>query len=292
MKKWFHRIYVAVLVVVFVTSIVVLGSYFMRYKNSRDTQNAAVQQFTRPSAATQQQTETGTGSAASSAAAQGDQPAPADEMPAVPDHDPVYAPIEVDFAELQKVNKDIIGWIYCEDTVINYPVVYGRDNEYYLERNYLGNPDSSGAIFSDRENEAGFSDANVILYGHHMADKTMFATLNNWMNEEYLEAHPVMWILTPEQDYRVEIFAGYITSSDSQTYTVIHDADEDLQSYLDWVKKWSEIHPEVETPAEGHYVVLSTCDYSFDEARSALHGRLVPVDSAGGVPIDASSANK
>ena len=288
MKKWFHRIYVAVLAVAFVTSVVVLGSFYMRYKTSRDTQNAAVEQFTRPSSATQQKTET-PGSPSSDAA---QKPADAEETPALPDHDPVYAPISVDFTELKKVGKDVIGWIYCEDTVINYPVVYCDDNQFYLDRNYLGNPDSSGAIFADMNNKGGFREANVILYGHHMADKTMFATLNSWMNQEYYEQHPVMWILTPEQDYRVEIFSGYITDSDSKTYTTFEEPGPDLGDYLGWVRNWSEIQSEVETPEDGKYVVLSTCDYSFEEARSVLHGRLFAVDSAGGVPIETNPANK
>ena len=58
------------------------------------------------------------------------------------------------------------------------------------------------------------------------------------------------------------------------------------------MKKWSEIQSDVETPSDAQYVVLSTCDYSFDEARSVLHGKLVPVDSAGGVPIKTAPASK
>ena len=119
MKKWFHRIFVAVFAIAFVTSGIVLGTYYMRYKNSRDTQKAAVAQYTRPSAAMQQKT---------GDAAEGQTPAA--ENQDNPADDAVYAPIEVDFAQLQKAGKDVIGWIYCEDTVINYPVVYGRDNEF------------------------------------------------------------------------------------------------------------------------------------------------------------------
>jgi sortase B len=273
MKKNLHRILTIVLALVFVTSGVVLGFYYMRYKNSRDVQKAAVEQFTRPSTAAQQKK--------AEAAQNPSAAAPAEEA-----REGVYAPIEVDFEELQKVGSDVIGWIYCEDTAINYPVVYGRDNEFYLNRNYMGEYDPSGSIFSDEENANGFSDANVLLYGHHMADKTMFAPLNDWMQQSYYEAHPVMWLLTPEQDYRVELFAGYVTSADSETYRVFHEPGPDLESYLNWARKWSEIQSEVETGAEGKYVVLSTCDYSFDEARSVLHGKLVPVDSAGGIPLE------
>lgn len=44
------------------------------------------------------------------------------------------APITVDFERLQEENKDIIAWLYCLDTEINYPVVQSKDNEYYLRR--------------------------------------------------------------------------------------------------------------------------------------------------------------
>ena len=42
------------------------------------------------------------------------------------------APIDVDFNKLLKKNSDVAGWIYCPDTVVNYPVMHGEDNELYL----------------------------------------------------------------------------------------------------------------------------------------------------------------
>ena len=40
--------------------------------------------------------------------------------------------------ELQKENANIVGWIEIEGTRINYPVLQGEDNEYYLDHNYKG----------------------------------------------------------------------------------------------------------------------------------------------------------
>ena len=78
------------------------------------------------------------------------------------------APIVVDFAALQEINSDVFAWIYCEDSVINYPVVHSFDNDYYLEHAFNKEDSPSGAIFSDYRNSFGVQDANTILYGHHM----------------------------------------------------------------------------------------------------------------------------
>ena len=113
----------------------------------------------------------------------------------------------------------------------------------------------------------------------------MFASLKKWFDQAYYEAHPVMWLLTPEQDYRVEIFAGYLTTAESDTYSVFYEPGQALENYLNWAKRWSAFASDVETEPDGHYIVLSTCAYSSDDARTALHGKLVPIDSAGGIPI-------
>ena len=192
-------------------------------------------------------------------------------------------PIRVDFQELSRINKDIVGWIYCDDTVINYPVVYGRDNEYYLDRNYRGTYDPNGSIFADGANNRYITDSNILLYGHHMLDGSMFASLRNWFEQDYYEAHPVMWLLTPEQDYRVELFAGYTTTADSWTYTVYLAPSVQFDSYLQVAKNSSVFSSDVTLDSNAQYVVLSTCAYNGDEYgefRTVLHGKLVPVDRA------------
>lgn len=191
------------------------------------------------------------------------------------------APIRVNFDELTRTNPDIWGWIYCEDTPINYPVLFGRDNSYYLDRNYRQEYDPSGSIFSDGANNKGVVDSNIILYGHHMLDGSMFATLRNWFDLDYYEAHPIMWLLTPEQDYRVDLFAGYTTTADSWTYTIFLGPGPQLDSYLQVAKNSSAFTSDVTLDSDAKYIVLSTCAYNYDnydEYRTVLHGKLVPVE--------------
>ena len=65
---------------------------------------------------------------------------------------PEICPIAVDFQVLEKLNPDIVGWIYGENTKVNYPVVQGKDNEYYLTRMPDQRENASGSIFMDCRN--------------------------------------------------------------------------------------------------------------------------------------------
>ncbi len=186
-------------------------------------------------------------------------------------------PIRVDFDSLQALNEDIIAWIYCEGTVIDYPICKCDDDDFYLKHAYDKSPSHSGAIFLEAENSPDFSDTNNILYGHHMKNKTMFATLAYWADQGYFEQHPYMWLLTPEQNYRIDLFAGYLTSALSDVYTVSQGYGTQLEEYLEKAADSSDFTSDVVIPEEGFsYIVLSTCEYQFDNARYVLHGKLVP----------------
>ncbi len=192
------------------------------------------------------------------------------------------APIKVDFKTLQEKNPDIVGWIYCPDTVIDYPVLHGETNDSYLHRSYDGSYNASGSIFEDSRNPRGFSGPLSILYGHHMGSGAMFASLDKWQTPAYFDEHPVMWILTPDQDYKVELYSVYNTSAYSDTYSFFYEWGEEFTDYLWRTETYSEFRRSVELDPSDRYVVLSTCAYFFEDARSVLHGRLRPVMSAGG----------
>ena len=64
----------------------------------------------------------------------------------------------VDFDALSEINPDIVAWIYIEDTEINYPVVQGTDNQYYLKRLFNGKWNGSGCIFLDSRNSPDLSE--------------------------------------------------------------------------------------------------------------------------------------
>ena len=124
-----------------------------------------------------------------------------------------YAPIEdtegsgipqVDFAALQEINPDVVGWIYVPGTSINYPVVQGDDNSEYLSLLFDGTPNASGSIFLDSDATApGMVDQQTALYGHHMNNRTMFYEIDDTVNQDAFDAIEELYYITPETTYRL-----------------------------------------------------------------------------------------
>ena len=182
---------------------------------------------------------------------------------------------EINFRALQEVNPDVIGWIYSPDTTINYPVVQGDDNAYYLKHLADGTENRNGCPFLDVQNRSDFTDDNSIIYGHHMQNGTMFAGISWYEDQSYYDEHPVMYLMTPTAVYRIELFSGYITTMDSSAYMQNFGG---IKEHTDWLKEVSgrsDFRANLEISAYDRVITLSTCAYRFEDARYVLHGKLV-----------------
>ena len=189
------------------------------------------------------------------------------------------APIDVDFQMLHEMNANAVGWLYCEGTRINYPVVQSSDNSYYLNRLFDDQQNSSGAIFMDAMNSPDMSDINTIIYGHNMKNGSMFASLENYSSQQYYEKHPVMYYLTKDRNYRIDIFASYETSGGSDAFTIFFDSENTYSNYLKQRWSMSQINTSwLPMSTEDNIVTLSTCSYDFNDARYIVQGKVTPLD--------------
>lgn len=179
------------------------------------------------------------------------------------------APIRVDFDILRAQNPDIIGWIYSPDTPINYPIAQSEDNDYYLRRLTDGTRNTAGTIFVDFRNSADFSDRNTLVYGHSMKNDTMFGTLSEYDSQSYYESHRTLWLLTPEQSWKLEPIAGFVTRADSDSYTLF-ESREELVGYLEEALTRSGFESEVDPEQTERIVTLSTCTYQGVDKRYIL----------------------
>lgn len=123
-----------------------------------------------------------------------------------------YPELKVDFTGLQSQNPDICAWIYIPGTDVDYPVLKGTDNSFYLSHDAYGQYSPDGSIFVDAGCGDDFDDFDTIIYGHNMSTGTMFKTLHNYEDDEFWNENRNVYIYLPDRVIRYEVFAAYRTN--------------------------------------------------------------------------------
>lgn len=177
--------------------------------------------------------------------------------------------VTIDFEGMKKEYKDITGWIYSPNTKINYPVVKSKDNAEYLKTMPNGKYNSAGSIFADCRNGEFGQERNYIIYGHNMKNDSMFGSLSEYKKQAFYQAHPVIYYTTPEKEYELKVFAGFVTSSASECYIIDH-TEESLAEYMANAKKKSTFKSDTEYNTGDNIVTLSTCSSDYKDARYVL----------------------
>ncbi len=190
---------------------------------------------------------------------------------------PSLAPIRVDFPGLISQNEDVVGWLYCPDTVVNYPVVQGEDNDTYLHADLSGEYLRSGTLFVNSTNDPQpMVDKNYIVYGHSMKNGSMFGVLLKYKKQSFFDQHPVWYYLTPNGDYRIELIAGAVVRTHRDIYTATLNGVV-MTKELGVLQELSTFRSEVPYTEEDAFITLSTCSYEFSDARYVVVGKLVPL---------------
>ena len=181
---------------------------------------------------------------------------------------------EIDIAALQAVNPHVIGWIRVPDSNIDYPIVQGQDNDFYLKHTWDGTLNSVGSIFMEHRNTPDFTDYNTILYGHNMNDGSMFANVRRYNTEWYWERHPYVYIATEAGVFRYEVFSSYESSIEGKAYGLSFQQQKTKAEFLNnaIVKTAADrgIRPEM----TDRILTLSTCSGLGQSNRWVLHARL------------------
>ena len=252
------KIIIDVLLIVFTAVLVFSGyrlySIFSEYRRGREQYRKTSEQFMK------EREDTGEGSGAGG------------------EEEIEKAPIEIDFDSLLKENPDVAGWIYCPDTVVNYPVMHGKDNELYLHHMVNKEYNFAGCIFEDCDNSPGQVDPATILYGHSMNDGSMFAMIHEYTKQEYYDKHPTMWYLTPRQNYRLNLVAGFVATDNDPVYSLFQTKQQ-MQAYLKDALEKSTFKSDKQYYLEtvDRIIVLSTCAYEFNNARYILIAVPIPI---------------
>ena len=180
-------------------------------------------------------------------------------------------PISVDFEKLTAEYPDIVGWLYCAGTPINYPVMQGDDNIRYLRHLPNGSYNAAGSLFADYRCKNGVS-GNYIIYGHNMKSGSMFGTITRYKSQDYYNEHPTLYFLTPEKTYRVELIAGFVTKSTGEAYDTQLTAEQVRQFCAE-----SDFSSGITPQDDDVFITLSTCSYEYENARYVVIGRTIEI---------------
>lgn len=204
---------------------------------------------------------------------------PAPITGSVPWEQPPEIGFTVDWEQLTETNRYVRAWLYCPDTNISYPVVQYKDNEYFLNRNFNRREDEAGTLFFDYQNPLGSGYENWIIYGHRRNDGSMFGTLEDFADEGYYKEHPTMYLLTPEQNYRVELFSCRTVHAELQYFALGFSSEQDYRAYIEKAVRQSYWTPAFTPDTDTTMLTLATCsDYANDDdPRLLVHGRLVEI---------------
>ena len=171
------------------------------------------------------------------------------------------------------VNEDITAWIRVPNTHIDYPVVHGEDNSFYLDHDIYKQYAAAGSIFIDSRNNKGFVDFNTIIYGHNMKNGTMFGNLSYFSEMGYFLNNPNAQIFLPETTYTLEIFAFMrLNHDDSIIYGSVLNAD--FTEFIEYVKLNAVQYRDIQLNNYDRLVTLSTCINELADARMVLLARL------------------
>lgn len=254
MKKKVMRAVQVVLVAALLAALFVIGRQaYDGWKNRQDSEEAA---------------------RLAGLAGDGEEPAaPEDggeEVPVLPEEAQDLA--SIDLTALQEVNPDVAGWIAIPGTKISYPLLWGEDNQEYLNTTWKGESSRSGSIFLESRNSPDLSDFHTIIYGHRMRNDSMFGSLKYYRDQAYWEAHPNVYVVMDSgRIRRYEIFSAHQVDVKGVVYRLNIPEEgleeEFLQSCLEDSAIETGIIPEV----TDQFLTLSTCTGTGYSRRWAIH---------------------
>ena len=173
------------------------------------------------------------------------------------------------FKKLLEINPDTVGYLKIDGTAIDYPVVKGKDNDYYLTHDFYGEKSKSGSVMMDCNcvvSPDGNS-GNMVLYGHNMANGSMFATLHRFYDADFFNKNRYIYVYTPDRKLTYEIVSAFEYDNRHIMNSFDFSDDNVFSDYLNMIKNPHSVSVNkrnTELTTDDKILVLSTCLNSGD----------------------------
>ena len=184
------------------------------------------------------------------------------------DNNNIQATTVIDFEKLKEINQDVVAWIKIDNTYINYPILQGETDEYYLRKDIYKRYNYSGSIFIYSDANSQFLDENTVIYGHNMKNDRMFTSLYKINRGNYGKDIDIN-IFTENEAKKYKVFSSYIDKPDIE---IIQNkfTDNEKQNYIDTAIKKSNIKYNQEINYQNKIITLITCG-STNQERVIVH---------------------
>jgi len=177
---------------------------------------------------------------------------------------------------LQTENSDIVAWLEIEGTNINYPVLQGEDNEFYMTHTYNKEYSKDGSLFLDKDYNWELPSTNLLIYGHNnIGSKEMFVSLLKYEDENFYKEHPIIRLTTNKEDAEYEIIAVFKSRVyyKSETgvfryyYFINAENEQEFNEFIQNSKEASLYNIEATAEYGDQLLTLSTCSYHTEDRK-------------------------
>ena len=183
--------------------------------------------------------------------------------------------------QIQEQNTDIVGWLEIENTNINYPVLQGTDNRYYMTHNYKKEKSKNGSIFLNADYNWNIPSNNLLIYGHNLGNGMMFQELLKYEKKEFYQEHPVIRFTTKDEDDQYEIISVFKSrvyyKSEKNVfryyYFINNKSEEEYNQFVKNAKNASLYSIDATANYGDQLITLSTCAYYVEDGRFVVVGR-------------------
>lgn len=182
----------------------------------------------------------------------------------------------VDFNKLKEQNNETIAWLKVNNTNVEYPVVKGTNNSFYLNHSFDKSNNSAGWIFADYRNKFDNTDKNIVIYGHNMRDGSIFGSMLNILNAKWYEneENTNITLYTENEKCMYKVFSIYKIENEDYYIKTEFKNDNKFEEFIKTLKKRSIKAFNVDVSKDDNILTLSTCAKN-NKYRVVLHAKKV-----------------
>ena len=183
---------------------------------------------------------------------------------------------KIDWDTIKEQNSDTIAYLQVNNTNIDYVVVKGKDNSYYLNHNFNKEYNIAGWVFADYHNKFDDTDKNIVIFGHNTKDGSMFGTLKNVLDKSWQENKDNLEItlVTEKGQYKYQVFSTYSITPEDYYINTIFNSDDEYSKFINKMKSRSNYDYNIEVDSNDKVLTLSSC-IGDGKKRVVLHAKLI-----------------